>query len=249
MGTEIIEILGIPFANITQNEALEKLVFFLSEKSNHIIVTPNPEGVMQSRRNPAFADALRSADLSLADGMGIVLASYLIKSRPSGVHKKLPERVRGVDTTFSLFEHLSKKQQELTVYFLGGVPGVAEKAKKNMQNKFPYLKVIGFHHGYFSEEEEKEIIAEINQLSPDILFVCTGMPRAEIWATKNKEINTRLTLCVGGTLDIMAGTAKLAPSLMRKLGLEWLYRLIRQPSRAKRMLDLPRFIFTVIFNM
>jgi N-acetylglucosaminyldiphosphoundecaprenol N-acetyl-beta-D-mannosaminyltransferase len=196
---------------------------------------------MQSRRNPLFAEALHDADLSLADGTGIVLASFFIRGTP-----RLPERVRGVDISFAIFERL--KERIITVYFLGSAPGVAEKAKENMENRFPNLKVVGLDHGFFDEKKEHEIINEINRLSPDILFVCTGMPRAEIWANKHRNINTRLTLCVGGTLDIMGGRAKLAPAFMRKLGLEWFYRLLRQPSRAVRMLDIPRFIFAVLFN-
>jgi N-acetylglucosaminyldiphosphoundecaprenol N-acetyl-beta-D-mannosaminyltransferase len=221
------------------NEALDVLENFLNENKNHIVVTPNPEGVMQSRRNPAFAEALRNADLSLADGTGIVLASFFSRA------ERLPERVRGVDTTFALFERLCEKKRDFTVYFLGAAHGVAEKAKTNMESRFSNLKVVGLHHGFFDAEDEKKIIAEINSLSPDILFVCLGMPRAELWAAAHKKINAKITLCVGGTLDIMGGNAQLAPALMRKIGLEWLYRLIRQPRRAARMLDIPRFIFAV----
>jgi N-acetylglucosaminyldiphosphoundecaprenol N-acetyl-beta-D-mannosaminyltransferase len=235
---ESVKILGIPFAKINQKKAVETLEEFLNETTNHVIVTPNPEGVMQARRNPAFNEALQSADLSLADGTGILLASYLQK-------EKLPERVRGVDIIFALMQSLNEKR-EFTAYFLGGTDGTAEKAKENMQKKYPRLKVVGFHHGFFSDDDEKKIIDEINFLSPEILLVCTGMPRAEIWATKNKNINVRITMCLGGTLDVMAGTVKPAPPLMRKIGLEWLYRLIRQPSRFKRMLDIPRFVVAVL---
>lgn len=238
---ETVKILGIPFAKITQRVAIETLEAFLDEPVNHIIVTPNPEGVMQSHRNPAFSEALQNADLSLADGTGILLASFLRS-------EKLPERVRGVDTIFALMETLSRKEHDFTAYFLGGADGVAEKAKENMQVKFPRLKVTGTHHGFFSVEEEREIIAEINRLSPDILLVCTGMPRAEIWATANKNMNVRLTLCLGGTLDIMAQTATMAPPIMRKIGLEWLYRLLRQPARFRRMLDIPRFVVAVLLE-
>jgi len=235
---ETVEILGIPFAKITQQEAICKLEEFLTEPKNHVIVTPNPEGVMQARRNPAFCDALKSADLSLADGTGILLASRFLR-------KALPERVRGIDTIFALLDSLSQKR-DFTAYFLGGTPGTAQKAKENMQKKYPCLKVTGFHHGFFPPEDQEKIIAEINQLSPEILLICTGMPRAEIWATTNKNINARLTMCLGGTLDIMAGTAKHAPPFLRKIGLEWLYRLARQPSRFKRMLDIPRFVVAVL---
>ena len=236
---EKIEILSVPFAKITQAEAVELLEKFLHKKNNHVVVTPNPEGVMQARRNAAFAEALQNAELSLADGTGIVLASVFLR-------KKLPQRVRGVDTTLAFFEKIS--QETRTVYLLGGAPGVAEKAKENLATRFPNLTVIGFHHGFFSPDDEAHILSEINRLAPDILLVCMGMPRAEIWAHKHKKINARVTLCVGGTLDIIAGTAKLAPPLMGKLGLEWLSRLARQPSRARRMLDIPRFIFAVVFR-
>ena len=254
-----IEVLDIPFAQITQADALDVLENFLRQTRNHVIVTPNPEGVMQARRNPAFAEALRSADLSLADGTGIVLASRA-KGRP------LPERVRGMDTTFALFERLNarlsagrKPDAEIisdatgegfSVYFLGGAPGIAERAGANMAAKFSALKVAGCHHGFFSPEsnEESQILAEINAAAPDILLVCMGMPRAELWAARNRNINARLTLCVGGTIDIMAGTINPAPAFMRKIGLEWLWRLIRQPRRAARMLDIPRFIAAVIFG-
>jgi len=236
-----ISILNINFAALTVLEALDILEGFLGEGRNHVIVTPNPEGVMLSRRNPGFRDALQQADLALADGTGVVIASHILG-------KRLPERVRGVDTAYALFERLSQRKGGFTAYFLGAARGVAEKAKANMEERFSGLKVVGFHHGFFSGEEEAAIIGEINRLGPDILFVCTGMPRSEIWAVKNRDINARVTLCLGGTLDVMAGEAKLAPGFMRKMGLEWLYRLIRQPSRIVRQLDLVRFALAVFWE-
>jgi len=220
-------------------ETLDRLEECFSEPKNHIIVTPNPEGVMQARRNPDLANAIKNADLSLADGTGIVLAAKF-------TGQKIPGRVRGVDTALALFERLTKKDRDFTVYFFGGKPGVAESAKTNMETCYPKMKVIGYHHGYF--DDDAPIINEINSLSPDILLVCTGMPRAELWATKHRDINARITMCIGGTMDIMAGEVPLAPPVMRKIGLEWLYRLITQPSRAKRQLDIPRFVFAVIFS-
>ncbi|MCL2198324.1 MAG: WecB/TagA/CpsF family glycosyltransferase, partial [Defluviitaleaceae bacterium] len=138
MGT--VDILGIPFANLTQAEAVEKILGHLGETSNHIIATPNPEGVMQARRNPAFFEALSNADLSLADGTGIVMASVFLGQR-------LPERVRGVDTMFALLEKISRGKTARTAYFLGGAPGVAEKAKENMEARYSNFKVIGYHNG------------------------------------------------------------------------------------------------------
>ena len=237
---QTVDILGVPFASLTQEQALCILEGYLDTAVNHVIVTPNPEGVMQSRRNPAFREALCNADLSLADGTGVVLASWFL-------NRRLPERVRGVDISFALFERLCERERSFTAYFLGATSGVAENAKRNMEARFPYLKVVGLHHGFFDTEKEAEILDEINRLSPDILFVCTGMPRAELWATKYKKINARITLCVGGTLDIMGGNVKLAPAFVRKIGMEWFYRLLCQPSRTKRMLDIPRFVLAVLF--
>jgi len=234
-----VDILGIPFHAIDEKETLELLESFLDQPKNHIIVTPNPEGVMQARRNAAFRDALISADLRLADGIGIVLAARYLRN-------PLPARVRGLDTVYALFEKLTKKGRKHTAYFLGGAPGIAEKAKLEMENRFPALTVTGHSHGFYSPEEEPAILEELNRLKPDILLVCKGMPRSEIWAAANRDIPARITLCVGGTIDIMAGNIKLTPSWMRKLGLEWLHRLLRQPSRLKRQLDIPRFVFAVI---
>jgi len=237
-----VEILGIPFDSMEFEEALDLLESFLDEDKNHIIVTPNPEGVMQARRNPAFREALLGADLRLADGTGIVLASRYIRN-------PIPTRVRGVDTIYALLERLTKKNRNHTAFFLGGAPGIAEKAKIEMESRFPALSVVGYQHGFFTPEEEPQILEELNRLKPDILLVCRGMPLSEIWAHAHRDIPARITLCLGGTIDIMAGNVKLAPAFFRKLGLEWLYRFFSQPKlRAKRMLDIPRFVWAIIRN-
>ncbi|MCL2204587.1 MAG: WecB/TagA/CpsF family glycosyltransferase [Defluviitaleaceae bacterium] len=232
-----VEILGVPFAALAFDEALALLESYLSGTRNHIVVTPNPEGVMLARRDPAFAGAVAQADLRLADGTGIVLAARY-KGTP------LPQRVRGVDITFALLRRLSAKGG--SVYFLGAAPGVAGKAKARVEEQFPGVRVVGTQHGYFPPEEEDAILADIRGKRPDLLLVCTGMPRAEIWATRHRDLPARVTLCAGGTLDILGGNIRLAPAFWRRIGLEWLYRLLTQPSRARRMLDIPRFIWAVM---
>jgi len=232
-----IEILGIPFHAVTFDEALDTLESFLDTDKNHVVVTPNPEGVMQARRNPDLAHAIKTADLSLADGTGIVLAAKFKRL-------KIPGRVRGVDTTFALLDRLAHRCG--TICILGGKPGVAEQAGANIEERYPGIEVVGCADGYFTDDTE--IIAEINALNPDVLIVGLGMPRQELWAAKNKNINARITMCVGGTIDIIAGEVELAPPILRKLGLEWLYRLVKQPSRFKRQLDIPRFVLAVLFG-
>ena len=235
-----VDILGVPFDVLTEKEALMRLRSFLNESKNHIVITPNPEGVMMTKRNPDFRQAVKNADLLLADGIGILLASRLIKT-------PIPNRVTGTDITSAFFKCLSKKRGA-TAYFLGAAPGIAQKARENIEKRYPGVRVIGCHHGYFNQEEEQVILSEIKQLQPEILLVCTGMPRAEIWAQKHRNLPVKITMCLGGALDIFAGNVRRAPAVMRRAGLEWLYRLVSQPSRAKRMLDLPLFVFTVLRN-
>ena len=231
-----INILGVHFDRLTMEDTQQRLAQFLTTDRNHIVVTPNPEGVMQARRNPDFSAALNSADLSLADGTGIYLAAKY-KRHP------LPQRVRGVDTFFKLCE-----RGNFSLYLLGAKPGVPEKAINNLAEKFPNINIVGHHHGYFSMADEDAIVADINEKCPDVLLVCLGMPRQEIWAAKNRNINAKITMCLGGTIDILAGEVKLAPAFLRKIGLEWLYRLVTNPRRFWRMLDIPKFMFCVVFK-
>jgi len=236
-----VDVLGVPFHVLTVENALAQLVAWLEEGESpmRVVATPNPEGVMQARRNPAFAAALQAADLCLADGTGIVWAARRLGT-------PLPHRVRGVDTIFALLQRLEDRQRPTTAYFLGGAPAVAERAAAHMQARFSHVTVVGHHHGFFSPEEEDTIRADIARTRPDILLVCTGMPRAELWATAHRHLPVRVALCLGGTLDIMAGTARMAPAWLRAIGLEWLYRLTRQPARWRRQLDIPRFVWAVL---
>ena len=235
-----VSILGIPFDVLTETQALNLLLSYLDEPRNHIITTPNPEAVMQARRSADFYNALMGAELRLADGIGILIASRILKN------SRLPGRVRGVDICFALFKALSENKRPTTVYILGGGPGVAEAAKIKTETFYPVLQIVGFNDGYLNPEKEKIIEQEITEKQPEMVLVCMGMPRQELWAARYKDLPVRLTLCLGGTLDILAGKVKLSPGWMRVIGLEWLHRLLRQPSRAKRMLDLPRFMLAVV---
>jgi N-acetylglucosaminyldiphosphoundecaprenol N-acetyl-beta-D-mannosaminyltransferase len=235
-----VPILNIPFHAMTFDEALSLLQSFLEEPRNHIIATPNPEAVMQARRERDFYRALLDADLRLADGVGILWASKFQKGNA------IPERVRGIDTCRALFKTLSGQHRITTAFFLGGAPGVAEAAKENVEKHYPAIRVVGLSDGFLNEEKEKKVVHEINALKPEILLVCMGMPKQELWAVKHRDLPVKLTLCLGGSIDILAGTLALTPEWLRKLGLEWLHRLIRQPSRIKRMMDLPRFVLAVL---
>jgi len=227
-------ILNIPFHPLSPAEALQTLLNFLQTSKNHLIVTPNPEMVMLAQRNPAFLKILQNADLILADGIGILIAAKLRKI-------PLPARVPGCDITLELLQ----SAKNATCYLLGAAPGIAEKARQNLLSQG--INAIGAHDGYFNEETEKTILEEINNLKPDILLIGMGMLRQEEWAAKNLHtLPCKITLCIGGSIDIFAGNVRRAPKLMRRLGLEWLYRLLSNPSRARRMLELPKFIWAII---
>lgn len=235
------KILDVPIDVITEEQALNKLLYYLSNESkkNHLIVTPNPEMVMRAKKDTEFMQIIKEADLAVPDGIGIVIASKLNK-------EKLIERVPGCDLILSLFDNV---KEETTVYILGAQPGVPEKAMKNIEAKYKNIKVVGLKHGYFGVEEENTIIEEIKNLNPDILLVGLGFPRQEKFIYKYKnELPVCISMAIGGSIDVMAGVVKRAPKIFRKLGLEWFYRVLCQPKRIFRIASLPIFVFNVLIN-
>jgi N-acetylglucosaminyldiphosphoundecaprenol N-acetyl-beta-D-mannosaminyltransferase len=160
-------------------------------------------------------------------------------------NKPLKERVAGFDLMMEFVKWASHK--DVSIYLLGAKPEVVEKAQSNLKNLYPSLKIVGFHHGYFNEKEEENIIEDINKRAAQVLFVALGAPKQEKWIYKNKEkLKVKIAMGVGGSFDVIAGKAKRAPEIYRKLGLEWLYRLIQEPWRYKRMSALPKFAFKVL---
>ena len=223
-----ISILNISFDSTTANEASEKIFAACKNKNEFPLttVTPNPTMVMTAQENEKLFSALSSADLSLADGVGIISAA-----RRMGT--PLPERVTGIDTAYSVLEKLAEIGG--SVYLLGAKPGVAEKASAELTEKLPSLRVVGTHDGYF--ESDAEIIKDITEKSPDLLAVCLGSPRQEIWAHENKEklAGVGAVMCLGGALDVWSGNIKRAPKLFIKLRLEWLWRMLCEPIRMKNL--------------
>ena len=233
-------ILGVGVDTFNMIESVEKVIGFLDEdeKNKRVVITPNPEMIMEARDNKEFKNIINNADLVVPDGIGVVLASKLEKI-------KIKERVPGCELAEALFNKI--KDKDKTVYLLGAAPGVAEKAKENMENKYKGLNIIGIRDGYFKEDEEKDIIAEINKLEPNLLLVGIGFPRQEKFIYNN-DLKINAGLAVGGTIDVMAGEVKRAPEIFQKLGLEWFYRLIKEPSRIGRMMVLPKFVLVVILD-
>jgi N-acetylglucosaminyldiphosphoundecaprenol N-acetyl-beta-D-mannosaminyltransferase len=237
------DIFGIPLDSATMEEALEKVKTFLNEGGSHAaraIYTPNSEIIMAAIRDQFLKQILCEADLLVADGAGVVLASRILGAG-------LPEKVSGIDLVRNLLS--SWTGRPLKLFLLGGKPGVAEAAGQNMLSIHKNIEITGTRHGYFSQEDESRIIEDINLSHADLLLVALGAPKQEKWIHEHRNtLNVKVCMGIGGTLDVYAGTAKLAPEFLRRNGLEWLYRLCREPRRFRRMLDLPRFFLLVLLK-
>ena len=235
---EKIDIHGVMIDNVTMEEALDKVLSMLEGQTPQKIFTPNSEIIMQATRDPELRDILNSAELIVPDGAGVILASRIMKN-------ELKEKVSGIDLVRQIFANTKKRPASF--FILGGKPGVAEKASVNIVYDYPKAKINGYRNGYFDESEVPEIIKQINESRAEILLVGLGAPKQEKWIHRYaNELNCKILMGIGGSIDVFAGTAKLAPEFMRRAGLEWLYRLIKEPKRAKRMLDLPRFILLTL---
>lgn len=235
-----VDILGVGFSPLGVEKSAEYILKLTEEDGFHYVFTPNSEMVMASVKDKEFENILNSADLLTADGIGIIYASKIL-GRP------ISERASGYDISLILIEKMASAGK--TLYLFGAAPGVAESAKLSLENKFPGIEIIGIHDGYFDEAEEKRIIEDINLKNPDVLFVCLGSPKQEKWIFANKDkLSARVAMGLGGCLDVYAGNVKRAPDIYIKLGLEWMYRLMKEPKRFFRMLALPKFMIKVIWH-
>lgn len=231
-----VDIMGVGFDSVTLSQAVEAAEGLLAQNGAHYVVTPNPELVQRARQEPAFRDVLNGADLVLPDGVGIIYAAKIL-GRP------LQGRVPGIDFAAALCGKLAQNGKRL--FLLGAKPGVAQRAAENLKKDHPGLTVCGVHDGYF--KEDGPVVEEIRAAKADAVFVCLGFPRQEYWMAQNGEAaGARLLVGLGGSLDVFAGEVKRAPEGFQKLGLEWFYRLITQPSRIGRMAKLPLFLVSAL---
>ncbi|NLX75891.1 MAG: WecB/TagA/CpsF family glycosyltransferase [Clostridiaceae bacterium] len=230
------DIHGVRIHNVTMNEAVQLIQGWIEEDDSvpRAVYTPNSEIIMQAQRNVEFKNILNTADLLVPDGAGVVLASRILKT-------PLKEKVSGIDLVKNLFRVFSGKN--VSFYILGGQPGVAEMAAVNIIAEYKKIKIAGYDHGYFKPDEEDAVIERINSAEPDIVLVGMGAPKQELWINSNRyRIKCKVLIGVGGSIDVFAGRVTLTPEFIRKAGFEWLHRLIREPRRIKRMVDLPRFM-------
>lgn len=233
-----VNILGVNVDMVSISEAADIIMNFLDEDKFHSVFTPNSEIIMRAYKDAEFCSLLNNASLLTADGIGVVYASKILK-------KPIKERAAGYDIACRVLSKMNETGHKL--FLFGGKPGVAEEAKEKLLEKYPSLNIAGLRNGYFKEKDEKEIVDEINASGADMLFVCLGAPKQEQWIDRHKnELNARVAMGIGGSLDVFAGRVERAPEFFCKTGLEWFYRLCKEPWRAGRMMELPKFAMTVI---
>lgn len=223
------EILGIRFDNVTMEQAAELGGEMLKEDRFHYVVTPNPEFILASEKDESFKNVLNGADLVIPDGIGVVYSAKILGT-------PLQERVPGVEFAACMLEKLNEMGGRL--FLLGAKPGVAEKAGENILADYPNLVLCGTQDGYFKDEEA--VLLKVAAAHPDLIFVCLGAPKQEKWMARwGKHTGARMAIGLGGCLDVFAGNVERAPEAWRKVGMEWAYRLVKEPKRIGRMAKLP----------
>ena len=239
---ETVRILGIDIDNINVEEAGEitKNLIENSNKSCKVIVAPNTEFIMMAQKDEEFYNILKGADLATPDSVGVMIGGKLQK-------KPFKQRIPG-QMYFRKVLEVGEKEG-WTFYLLGGKDDVPELATENIKKLYPNIKIVGYHEGFFEQDSEEDVINEINKLQPNVLFVAMGAPLQEKWIEKHKhELKVDVAAGQGGTFDYEAGKIKRAPVIFQKLGIEWLWRLILQPSRFFRMIVLPIYLMKIVFT-
>lgn len=237
---ETVEIVGVNIDNVNMDEAAGMLVEYLEMDDCSMVFTPNSEILLEAVKNRELETALNSGQLVVPDGIGVVIASRFYGT-------PVKERVAGFDLMLRLMETAGSMGK--SIYLLGGKPGIAEEAALKLTEKYGGLRIAGARDGYFGTEEEEHIINEINASNADILLAALGAPKQEKFIYNNRgALKVRIAMGVGGSFDVIAGKTKRAPEFYRKAGLEWFYRLMREPWRIGRMMRLPKFIALAFFD-
>lgn len=240
MTTDRVEIMDIPFINTNKQNFLEQFVYTdINNENKKFIVTANPEIVMMAKENQSYKDAVLKADYIVPDGAGIVMASKMLK-------QPIEERIPGFDLMVDLIAHA--EEERLSCYFLGAGEKVIEEFIRKIKVKHPKLNIAGYHHGYF-DLDDQSIVNDIKRAEPDFVFVALGLPRQEQWIAKNhQKFKKGIFMGVGGSFDVIAGKVKRAPDVWIKFNLEWLYRLLKQPFRWRRILKVFEFMFRILLR-
>jgi N-acetylglucosaminyldiphosphoundecaprenol N-acetyl-beta-D-mannosaminyltransferase len=237
---ERVNVLDVPISRLNNQEALAVLTEFVRSGQPHLVVTADASAVVTAARDPDFRAVIQSADLVTPDSAGILWAARRL-GRP------LPERVSGVDLAERLCELAG--QYGWGVFFYGAAPGVADEASRAMHNRYPRMRIAGTAHGFLNEREQTDLEERIVVARPELLFVALGIPRQEKWLqSRMSRLGVPLSMGVGGTFDVFAGRVNRAPVWMQRRGLEWLYRLWKNPRKISKVATLPRFVLLVLLR-
>lgn len=237
-GPPSLRILGSRIDPVSFKSALDQIQSFLDAPGVHHVITGNTLMVLAAEKDRALRDILERAALVLPESWGIRWAGR--------VHgHALGEFTPGIDFMLALCRLAEESGH--SIYLLGSAPGVAETAGQALKRKFPSLKIVGTGHGYFKPPEEPGVIRRIRQAKPALLFVGMGMPAQEKWiAARLEELSVPVVMGVGGSFDVLSGRLKRAPAWIRRLGIEWSWRLLQEPWRWRRILQLPVFAWKVL---
>ncbi len=228
----------MPVHDVTTEETLSLIDQFVRDKQPHQLCTVNPEFIMAAQNDLEFKRILNQSALNIPDGIGVVWAAKRL-GHP------LRERVAGSDLVGAIADRAQKTGWR--IFLLGAAEGVAQQASLELQRRYPRTHIVGAYAGSPRVEEEADIVARIRSAGVDILLVAYGAPRQDKWIARNLErIGVPVAMGIGGSLDFIVGRQKRAPRWMQRIGLEWLYRLLREPWRWRRQLALPRFVWRVV---
>ena len=230
----------MPIHTLSRSDAVEACLALAQSDCAHQLVTVNSLLLLESEKNPAIKEICRAATLVLSDSSGISWAARV-------QNRQIPDRFPGVDLAIEIVSRCAA--QNLSVFFFGGAPGVAEQASDALKRTLPTLKIAGIHHGFLSEANKSQLVDEIRRARPRLILVALGMPKQDQWIHDHLgQLPPGLYMGVGGSFDIWSGRAKRAPAFFQRSGLEWFYRWIQEPQRTPRMLKLPLFAWRVLLE-
>ncbi len=233
-----VRILGVPVDCVSMDEALSIMEGFVKEGSPHLVITADSSGIVQAQTDPELADLYEKGHLVTADSSGVVWA---INRR----RKCLQERVSGVEIVDRVCA--LSADRGYSIYFLGAAPGVAEQAAEQLRLKHPGCNIVGARHGFFPSDSDPVVAEEVSKFKPDFLFVALGIPRQERFIASTMDvIQAKVAIGVGGSFDVHSGKTKRAPKLFQRLRLEWLWRLLLNPTKIAKVKLLPRFMLMVL---
>lgn len=233
-------IFNVPFSNMSMSDTVQYLVEQIEKGNQQHVITANPIMVMNALKHQSIMKVMHQADLIVADGAGVIWAAQQ-------ANEPIVERIAGIELIHELLSAGEKRHWK--VYILGTDEQTIATAAEILQLKYPQIRMVGYRDGFFTAEEDKQVIEEINRLKPDLLFVARGAHNQEPWIAQHRSaIEAKLIMGVGGSFDVISGKLKRAPKWMQQAKLEWLFRLLQEPKRLPRMMDIPRFMFKVYKN-